>query len=91
MSAVQRESRLASWRASIAQENQRRSSTVHTANVVDERRAALLQDRNAVVEAAQVRAARETAVDERMRQADMLQLHQEAMKRLQGSATGASA
>jgi hypothetical protein len=86
-SAQKREAMLASWRASMRNEN----SPMSQPPVADEgRRQAMLSERRQAeamkTMAERVTKARDNAFDDMMRRGDMLDLHREAMRKMQGHA-----
>lgn len=79
-----REAMMKSWRESIKTDQQTNSHTVHS---IQERRGEMLNERQQLVSAEkQKESFRDEMLEERMRQKDMLELHKEALRRLQASA-----
>lgn len=79
-----REAMMKSWRESIKTDQQTNSNTVHS---IQERRGEMLNERQQLVSAEkQKESFRDEMLEERMRQKDMLELHKEALRRLQASA-----
>lgn len=79
-----REAMMKSWRESIKSDQQTNSHTVHS---IQERRGEMLNERQQLVSAEKQRENfRDEMLGERMRQGDMLELHKEALRRLQASA-----
>lgn len=79
-----REAMMKSWRESIKTDQQTNSHTVHS---IQERRGEMLNERQQLVSAEKQRESfRDEMLEERMRQKDMLELHKEALRRLQASA-----
>lgn len=79
-----REAMMKSWRESIKTDQQTNSQTVHS---IQERRGEMLTERQQLVSAEkQKENFRDEMLEERMRQKDMLELHKEALRRLQASA-----
>lgn len=85
--ADRREAMLKSWRESIKTELQ---NTGHTAHAIQERRGDMLTERQQLALAERQKSMKENfrdeMVDERMRQKDMLELHKEALRKMQAGA-----
>lgn len=79
-----REAMMKSWRESIKTDQQASGHAVHS---IQERRGEMLNERQQLVSAEKQRESfRDEMLEERMRQKDMLELHKEALRRLQASA-----